>query len=237
MKIITNGIKEEEKEDFIIETKNLTKIYGEGKLAVRALFNVNLKIKRGEFVTILGPSGSGKTTLLNMIGALDRPTSGKVIVDGIEISSLKEKELYKFRREKIGFVFQNYYLVPTLTALQNVLLPVFPLKKKEKDYLKRANDLFETLGIKGKEHRKPSQLSGGEQQRVAIARALILDPPLILADEPTGNLDSKTGAEIIKLLQNLNQSYKKTIIVVTHDERITKFSHKTLRLEDGKIVS
>ncbi|MCD6094914.1 ABC transporter ATP-binding protein [bacterium] len=221
--------------DILVEVKNLTKIYGKGELAVKALDNINLKIRRGDFIVVMGPSGSGKTTLLNMIGALDKPSSGEVIIENINISKIKESELYKIRREKIGFIFQNYYLIPTLNVLQNVLVPVFPLKKKESNFKKRAKKLLSEVGLEGKEQRKPFQLSGGEQQRVAIARALILDPVLILADEPTGNLDTKMGMEIIQLMRKLNQEKEKTFLIVTHDQRIAKFSNKVIQLEDGKI--
>lgn len=236
MVTIKNGIKETFKEDILIETKNLTKVYGKGDLAVTALDNINLEVKRGEFVEVMGPSGSGKTTLLNMVGALDKPTSGEIIIDGIEISKIKESKLYEVRREKVGFIFQSFYLIPTLNALQNVLIPVFPLRKNKKDFEKRSYELLAKVGLKGKEHRRPNELSGGEQQRVAIARALILDPILILADEPTGNLDTKTGMEIIEIMKDLNQTEKKTFLIVTHDPRITKFCQRVIRLEDGKII-
>lgn len=232
---IKNGIKES-KEDILIKTKNLTKIYGKGDLAVKALDNINLEIKRGEFIGIMGPSGSGKTTLLNMLGALDKPTSGEIIIDDIEISKVKESKLYETRREKIGFIFQSFYLIPTLSALQNVLVPVLPLRKNKKDFGKRAYNLLKKVGLEGKEHRKPNELSGGEQQRVAIARSLILDPKLILADEPTGNLDTKTGMEIIEIMKNLNRSEGKTFVIVTHDPRLTKFCQRVIRLQDGKII-
>lgn len=231
---IKNGIKEKKEEKFLVKTLNLTKIFGRGDLAVRVLFDINLEIKEGDFIAIAGPSGSGKTTLLNMIGVLDRPTSGEVIIDGIFLSKVKESELYKIRREKVGFIFQNYYLIPTLNTIQNILIPTFPLKSK-KDYLTRARILLSKVGLEGKEHRRPSQLSSGEQQRVAIARSLILDPILVLADEPTGNLDSKTGMEIVNLMQKLNQKEKKTFLIVTHDFKIAKLCQRIIYLEDGKI--
>ena len=232
---IRNGIKEAEEKKILLEAKNLTKIYGKRDLAVKALDNINLEIKEGDFMVVMGPSGSGKTTLLNMFGALDKPTEGEVSIGGVKISKIKESKLYKIRREKIGFIFQTYYLIPTLTALQNILIPVLPQGKKE-EFIKRAKALFEEVGLSGKEHRKPSQLSGGEQQRVAIARALILDPILILADEPTGNLDTKTGMGIIELMRNLNQKEGKTFLIVTHDQRITKFCQRVIQLEDGRII-
>lgn len=236
MIIIKNGIKPQDKVKTLIRIRNLTKIYGEGELAVRALNNINLEIKEGDFLAVVGPSGSGKTTLLNMVGVLDKPTSGEVIIDNIEISKVKESKLYKIRRKKVGFIFQTYYLIPTLNALQNILVPTFPLRQRRKGYLSRAKMLLKKVGLQGKEHRRPAQLSGGEQQRVAIARALILNPLLILADEPTGNLDTKTGMGIIELMRNLNQKEGKTFLIVTHDQRITKFCQKVIRLEDGKIL-
>ena len=224
-----------EEKNILLEAKNLTKIYGKGDLAVKALDNINLEIEEGDFMVVMGPSGCGKTTLLNMFGALDKPTEGEVSIGRVEISKIKESKLYKIRREKIGFIFQTYYLIPTLNALQNILIPVLPDGKKE-ELIKRAKSLMKEVGLEGKEHRKPSQLSGGEQQRVAIARALILDPSLILADEPTGNLDTKTGMGIIELMRGLNQREGKTFLIVTHDQRITKFCQRVINLEDGRIV-
>jgi putative ABC transport system ATP-binding protein len=169
-----------------------------------------------------------------MLGALDRPTEGRVIIDHVVTSMVPERSLYKIRREKLGFIFQTYYLVPTLNALQNVLMPVLPLRRNKR-YEKRAQRLMEMVGLKGRMHHKPGELSGGEQQRVAIARALILNPAVILADEPTGNLDSKTGAEIIKLMQRLNRERDKTFIIVTHDRRIAENAERALYLEDGRL--
>jgi len=222
-------------EKTLIELKNVSKIYGKGRTAVKALSNINLKVKEGEFLAIVGPSGSGKTTFLNIIGALDKPTSGEVFIDNINISKIKESNLYKVRREKVGFIFQSYYLIPTLTALQNVLVPTFPLRNNKKKFLKRAKLLFKEVGLLGKEERRPSELSGGEQQRVAIARSLILDPPLILADEPTGNLDSKRGLAIINLMKNLNKKENKTFIIVTHNFQIAESCDRIIKIEDGKI--
>jgi ABC-type lipoprotein export system ATPase subunit len=222
-------------EKTLIELKNVSKIYGKGRTAVKALSNINLKVKEGEFLAIIGPSGSGKTTLLNIMGALDKPTSGEVFIDNINISKIKESNLYKVRREKVGFIFQSYYLIPTLTALQNVLVPTFPLRNNKKKFLKRAKLLFKEVGLLGKEERRPSELSGGEQQRVAIARSLILDPPLILADEPTGNLDSKRGLAIINLMKRLNKKENKTFVIVTHNFQIAKICDRIIKLEDGKI--
>jgi len=236
MIVIKNGIKEGGKKNILVKVKNLTKIYGRGELAFKALEGINLEISTGDFAAVVGPSGSGKTTLLNMIGALDKPTLGEIIIDGIETSKVKESKLYNVRREKVGFIFQTYYLIPTLTTLQNILVPTFPFASRKENYLSRTRELLDKVGLQGKEHRKPSQLSGGEQQRVAIARALILNPLLILADEPTGNLDTKTGMGIIELMRNLNQKEGKTFLIVTHDQRITKFCQKVIHLEDGKIL-
>jgi len=218
----------------IIEAQNLAKIYGEKPLEVRALDGVNLAIKRGEAVSVMGPSGSGKTTLLNMLGALDKPTSGEVVLDGVKLSAVAERHLHRIRREKIGFIFQAYYLVPTLNALENVLVPTIPLGTNT--YPERAQELLERVGLKERMHHKPSQLSGGEQQRVAIARALVNDPAILLADEPTGNLDSKTGGEIVKLLKGLNREKGTTLVVVTHEKEIARQIGRTINFLDGKVV-
>jgi putative ABC transport system ATP-binding protein len=224
----------EEHRASIVVAQKLTKIYGRGAIRVTALKGVNLRVRRGEFIAILGPSGSGKTTLLNMLGALDRPTEGRVIIDRMVTSMVPERRLYKIRREKLGFIFQTYYLVPTMNALQNVLMPVLPIRRNKR-YDKRAERLLDMVGLKGRMYHKPGELSGGEQQRVAIARALILNPGVILADEPTGNLDSKTGAEIIELMQRLNREREKTFIVVTHDRRIAGNAERALYLKDGRL--
>lgn len=223
-----------EQRESIVVTQKLTKIYGKGATRVAALKAVDLRVKRGEFVAVQGPSGSGKTTLLNMLGALDRPTTGRVIIDGVETTRMPERQLYQIRREKVGFIFQTYYLVPTLNALQNVLTPVLPVRGN-KQYEKRAVRLLELVGLKDRMHHKPGELSGGEQQRVAIARALILNPSVILADEPTGNLDTKTGAEIIELTHRLNEKGGKTFIIVTHDRRIAESAERVFYLLDGQL--
>lgn len=221
----------------IVVTKKLTKIYGNGATRVTALKNVDLDIKEGEFVAVQGPSGSGKTTFLNMIGALDKPTKGTVIIDGVETSSVAEHSLYKIRRDKLGFIFQTYYLIPTLTAMQNVLVPVMPIDGSKK-YHERATHLLDLVGLKERMHHKPNQLSGGEQQRVAIARALIMNPALILADEPTGNLDARNGANIMDLMQRLNREHGKTLIVVTHDRRIAdNRADRVVYLFDGQLYN
>lgn len=224
----------EDQGESIIVTQELTKIYGRGATRVSALKGANIRVRKGELIAVLGPSGSGKTTLLNMIGALDRPTRGRVFIDGVETSKVPERRLYKIRREKLGFIFQTYYLVPTLNALQNVLMPVLPMRENKR-YKRRGERLLELVGLKDRMHHKPGELSGGEQQRVAIARALILNPSVILADEPTGNLDTKTGAEIIDLMQRLNKKRGKTFIIVTHDSRIAENAERVFYLMDGRL--
>jgi putative ABC transport system ATP-binding protein len=218
----------------IVVAKDLTKNYGSGTNRVEALRGVNLNVQQGEFIAVLGPSGSGKTTLLNMLGALDRPTRGQVFIDNVETSRVAERNLYRIRRGKLGFIFQTYYLVPTLNAMQNVLMPVLPIRGNKR-YEKRAQRLLDIVGLKDRTHHKPGELSGGEQQRVAIARALILNPPVVLADEPTGNLDTKTGAEIIDLMKRLNKERGKTFIIVTHDRRIADIAERALYLLDGEL--
>jgi putative ABC transport system ATP-binding protein len=217
----------------IAKLNKVSKIYKLGETEITALDKVTLSIARGEAISIMGPSGSGKTTLLNMLGALGKPTSGEIFIDGVKISEVPERNLYRIRREKIGFVFQNYYLVPTLTAIENVLIPTIPMGQDS--YRERARYLLNQVGLEERIYHRPFQLSGGEQQRVAIARALINDPKIVLADEPTGNLDSKTGDEIIKLLTTLNKEKDVTLISVTHDERIAKIADRTVDILDGKI--
>lgn len=218
--------------DVLIVVKNLTKVYGKGNLAVKVLDVKNLEIRRGELVALTGPSGCGKTSLLNLLGALDRPTAGDIFFMGKRFTLKKETALCRFRREKIGFIFQTYHLIPTLSALKNVLAPAFPLGN---DYRRRALELLGLVGLTGKEGRRPGALSGGEQQRVAIARALLLDPELILADEPTGNLDSATGAGIMDLLKKLNQQGK-TVLVATHDQRVAENCGRNIRMVDGQVI-
>lgn len=219
--------------DHIVKVSNLERVYENGGLKYEALKGISFDIKAGEFVSIMGPSGSGKTTLLNQIGALDKPTKGDVYIDGLNISDYKESDLYEVRRQKIGFIFQSFYLVPTLSVLENVLLPTLPLRNSA-SYIDRAKELLEEVGLTDKMHHRPNQLSGGQMQRVAVARALIMDPALVLADEPTGSLDSKTGAEIFHLLQELNKKGR-TFLIVTHDPRITRATERTIYLIDGKI--
>jgi len=220
-------------EEPIVLTQKLRKFYKRGKLLDIGLEMVDLAVNSGEFVSVMGPSGSGKTTLLNLIGALDKPTAGRVVLDKVDLTTVPERRLYRVRREKIGFIFQVFHLVPTLTALENVLLPTLPAGKKK--YKERADYLLKLVGLEGMESKKPNSLSGGEQQRVAIARSLIMNPPIILADEPTGNLDSQTGSEIFHLLQDLSKKEGKTVLIVTHDPRIAKGTDRIIFLKDGRV--
>ena len=218
----------------ILETRNLRKIYGSGDTEVRALDGVNLSVDSGEFVAIVGTSGSGKSTLLHMLGGLDRPTSGSVIVDGKDIFSLKDEALTIFRRRKIGFVFQSYNLVPVLNARENIVLPIqMDGRQVDEDFLDK---IVNTLGLEKKLGSLPSQLSGGQQQRVAIARALAAAPAIILADEPTGNLDSRTSQDVLSLLKVTSQKFAQTIVMITHNEEIAQTADRIIRIEDGRIV-
>lgn len=218
----------------ILQASNLTKIYGSGENEVHALDGVNFSVEKGEFVAIVGTSGSGKSTLLHMLGGLDRPTGGSVEVDGKEIFSLKDEELTIFRRRKIGFVFQNYNLVPVLNVYENIVLPVqLDGKIPDASYI---DSIIETLGLEQKLENLPNNLSGGQQQRVAIARALASKPAIILADEPTGNLDSKTSQDVLSLLKVTSQKYAQTIVMITHNEEIAQLADRIIRIEDGKIV-
>ncbi len=221
--------------NLIVQTKALSKTYGDGD-AVHALENVSLAIAAGEFLAIQGPSGSGKSTLLNLLGTLDHPTAGKIWIDGIDICGLKGNALADFRRANIGFIFQLFNLVPALSALENVKLPLLPYRRKLDFKLDdRARELLEQIGLEKRLRHLPGQLSGGEQQRVAIARALINRPKLILADEPTGNLDSESGKEIVNLLYNLNRDIGLTVVLVTHDAAIAARSNRVLYMQDGRI--
>ena len=219
----------------ILSTENLKKTYGKGETEVKALNDVTLEVEQGEFVSIVGTSGSGKSTLLHMLGGLDRPTSGTVRVEGKDIFSLKDEELTIFRRRKIGFIFQNYNLVPSLNVYENIVLPV-QLDGREPD--KKYIDLIiETLGLSEKLENLSNNLSGGQQQRVAIARALASKPAIILADEPTGNLDSKTSQDVMGLLKVTSTKFSQTIVMITHNEEIAQMADRIIRIEDGKIVS
>ena len=219
----------------ILETNNLRKIYGTGDTAVKALDGVSLKVEQGEFVAIVGTSGSGKSTLLHMLGGLDRPTSGSVTMDGKDIFSLKDEALTIFRRRKIGFVFQSYNLVPVLNVYENIVLPIqLDGRQPDKSFLHR---IVKTLGLEGRLDALPGQLSGGQQQRVAIARALAAAPAILLADEPTGNLDSKTSQDVLSLLKVTGQKFSQTIVMITHNEEIAQMADRILRIEDGRIVT
>lgn len=221
----------------MLRVRNLTKEFQSGENTVKAVQNISLSVPTGVFSTIIGKSGSGKSTLLSLLGALDKPTSGMIEVDGQDVSKMGDSKLIKYRRDKIGFIFQNYNLIPNLTALENVMLPMEFSGKKLKQRKERAALLLKQVGISEDKHnRKPGRLSGGEQQRVAIARALSNKPKLILADEPTGNLDSATGKIIISLLKDLAKSEETTIVAVTHDNGIAKESHLNFQLRDGKLV-
>jgi len=222
--------------NILVQSKNLTKIYASEK-PVAAVQQVNLSIYTGEFIALLGPSGSGKTTLLNLIGALDVPTEGEILYKGNSLSKFSENELATFRRNEIGFIFQLFHLFPALTALENVIMPLLPVKGRlEFDVEERARDLLATVGLKDRFNHFPAQLSGGECQRVAIARALINTPTLLLADEPTGNLDTQNGAEILALFDFLNQQLKQTILMITHDAKIARKAQRHLYIEDGRIL-
>jgi putative ABC transport system ATP-binding protein len=222
--------------ELVLKIEDVSKIYKLGKRNVHALSKLNLQVKKGDFVAIMGPSGSGKTTLLNVLGCLDKPTNGKVILDSIDVASLAESELYKIRRNKIGFVFQTFNLLPYLNARENVELPMENKRISKSERSRKAKELLAMVGLSGREEHRPQRLSAGEQQRVAIARALANDPAIILADEPTGNLDSKNKQEIIKLLANLNLNQGTTIIMVTHDGQAASHSERILFLSDGKIT-
>lgn len=219
----------------IVLTRDLVKYYGSGENLVRAIDHTSLDLQRGEFTAIVGRSGSGKSTLLHMLGGLDRPDSGKVLIEGQDISCLKDEELARFRRRKIGFIFQDYNLVPSLNVWENIVLPIgLDGKKADKEFV---SSIVERIGIQDKLRALPNTLSGGQQQRVAIARALAARPAIILADEPTGNLDSKTELEVIALLKSCVNDYCQTLVVITHDETIAQMADRILIIEDGKVVS
>ena len=219
----------------ILQTEGLKKYYGAGNTLVKALDGVDLAVELGEFVAIVGTSGSGKSTLLHMLGGLDRPTSGKVTVDGRDIFALKDEELTIFRRRKIGFVFQSYNLVPVLSVWENIVLPI-QLDGKAVDE-KFVQDVVATLGLEKKLQSLPNQLSGGQQQRVAIARALATKPAILLADEPTGNLDSKTSQDVLSLMKVTSQKFGQTMVMITHNEEIAQLADRIVRIEDGRIVT
>ena len=218
----------------LLEVKSISKIYGKGNNAVHALKDIKFSVDKGEYIAIVGESGSGKSTLLNIIGALDTPTEGKVIINNKDLFSMKDSELTVFRRRNIGFVFQGFNLIPELTVEQNIIFPVLlDYKKPDRKYLE---ELLNILGLQERKNHLPSELSGGQQQRVAIGRALITRPSLILADEPTGNLDSKNSSEVISLLKESSQKYEQTIIMITHSRSIAQAADRVLRVSDGILV-
>ncbi|MEH7380907.1 ABC transporter ATP-binding protein [Bacillus sp. JJ1533] len=218
----------------ILQIENLSKVYGKGETAVRALDNVSFTVKKGEFVAIIGPSGSGKSTLLHLLGGVDRPTSGKVLIDNTDIYDLNETQLAIFRRRQIGLIYQFYNLIPILTVEENITLPM--LLDEHKVDPKQLADVVKILGLEQRLNHLPNQLSGGQQQRVSIGRALISNPAIMLADEPTGNLDSKNSGEIIELLKMFNKTYNQTLLVITHDERIALQADRVISIEDGRIA-
>jgi ABC-type lipoprotein export system ATPase subunit len=220
-------------ENHIVETHDLTRVYGDGE-QVRALDGVTLSVSKGEMVTVMGPSGSGKSTLLNLVGALDRPSSGRVLVAGQDLASVKN--LDRFRNQTVGFVFQLHNLIPTLTALENVEVPLYEQRVRTRERRRRASDLLELVGLGDRLKHLPSQLSGGQRQRVAIARALINDPALVLADEPTGDLDSERATEIITMMRRVNRQLGTTFIVVTHDAAVARQTDRIIELDSGRIV-
>lgn len=218
----------------ILQTENLTKYYGEEPLVVKALDGITLQIEQGSFTAIVGTSGSGKSTLLHMMGGLDTPTGGSVVVDGQSLGNMSRSELTIFRRRKIGFIFQNYNLIPNLNIYDNIVLPMeLDGRSADRQYL---SNIVSILGLEGKLDRKPNKLSGGQQQRAAIARALITKPALILADEPTGNLDSRTSQEVVGLLQATGRQFHQTIVMITHNDEIAQIADRTIRIEDGRIA-
>ena len=218
----------------IVEAREIKKYYGSGEARVKALDGISLSVKKGEFVAIVGSSGSGKTTLLNMLGGLDVPDSGEVIIDGKRLNDFSDDELTVFRRRKIGFIFQQYNLLPMLNVWENIILPVkMDGLKADREYLKEVTAM---LGLSDKQDRLPEELSGGQQQRVAIARALAAKPAIVLADEPTGNLDSRTSQDVLGLLKITGEKYSQTIVMITHNEEIAQLADRIVRIEDGKIV-
>ena len=220
----------------LIQTENLTKIYGSGEATVTALDHVNFQVKEGEFVAVMGPSGCGKSTLLHLLGGLDRPSEGSVSIEGTPIADMKDDDLTKLRRRKMGFVFQFFNLIPVLNALENASLPVTLDGIKPAEAKKRAGEWLQRFGLGDRLNNRPDQLSGGQQQRVAMARALVSEPALILADEPTGNLDTRSGDEIAGLLRQVTKEYGRTVVMVTHDPRIAAYADRIVFLKDGKVV-
>ena len=230
-----NSLKEDNNNNYIVKLEDISKEFKMGSSVIKALDNIDLEIKRGEFLSIIGTSGSGKSTLLNLIGGLLKPTNGKIIVDNFDISAYSDNEMANYRKKKVGFVFQSFNLIPTLTALENVEYPMIFSGVSSTERLKKSEEVLEKLGLGDRLKHNPTELSGGEQQRVSIARAIINEPEIILADEPTGNLDSKTGKGIMEVLKKINKEMGRTLIVVTHDIYISYYSDKRVYLSDGKI--
>lgn len=220
----------------IVEVKDLYKTYQMGQLSVEVLKKISLNVNKGDFLSIMGPSGSGKSTLLYMMGGLDKITSGNIIVNGKEMSTLSDELESTIRRKDIGFIFQFYNLIPNLNVEENILVPILLDHKKKKDYMKKIDQILETVGLSDRKYHTPRELSGGQQQRVSIARALINDPEIILADEPTGNLDSKSSTDILNLLKDINKTHHKTIIMVTHSKESALYGNRLINLKDGIIV-
>lgn len=218
----------------ILEVKNLCKTYGKGETEVKALDNVSFSVKKGEFIAIIGPSGSGKSTLLHLLGGVDKPTSGQIVMGDVDVYKQKENQLAVFRRRQVGLIYQFYNLIPVLNVVENITLPILMDSRKVNN--DRLNELIKILGLKGREKHLPNQLSGGQQQRVSIGRALMNSPTVMLADEPTGNLDSKNSQEIIELLKKSNRKFEQTLILITHDENIALQADRIIAIEDGKIV-
>ncbi len=221
--------------DLVIETHNLKKIYKMGEVEVRALDGIDIQIERGSIISIMGPSGSGKSTLMNLLGCLDRPSEGEYILDGVNVANMKDDQLADVRNRKVGFVFQSFNLLPRQTSMANVELPL-RYAGETKDRRAKAAQALQAVGLADRMTHKPTELSGGQQQRVAIARALVNNPAIIMADEPTGNLDSKSGREIMELILNLNKTQKTTIIIVTHDLSVAEQTQRIIRLRDGKVL-
>jgi putative ABC transport system ATP-binding protein len=220
----------------MIEVVDVTKVYRRGKNEIRALDGVSLSVPKGQFLSVMGSSGSGKSTMLNLLGALDVPSSGQLRIDGKEISRFPDDELSKFRRDRLGFIFQFFNLLPTLTAIENVILPELLAGKSRDELEPKAKALLEQFGLKGRDTHRPDELSGGQMQRVAIARALLSEPALLLADEPTGNLDSKTGAEVLRLIRDATRDRNLTVVMVTHDAQAASVGDRVVRLADGRVV-
>jgi putative ABC transport system ATP-binding protein len=218
----------------VIEVNDVTRVYGHGATRVQALNGVSLSVPKGQFLSVMGSSGSGKSTMLNLLGALDLPTSGTISIDGRELSKLSDDDLSRFRRDRLGFVFQFFNLLPTMTAVENAMLPALLSGKKREEVQPKAQALLEQVGLKGRSHHRPDELSGGEMQRVAVARAILGEPALLLADEPTGNLDSKTGVEVLEMLEGLHRAGR-TIVMITHDQAVARRAGRTVRLQDGRL--